>query len=134
MDSSLRQFVRERAGGICEYCHVPDAYDRLPFQVDHIIAEKHGGPTERENLAWSCYDCNIYKGPNIAGIDPDTDCVVSLFNPRQQTWRDHFVRRGPEIIGSTPTGKATVDVLRINLDRRVAFRNELIVEGVLLLD
>jgi hypothetical protein len=134
MDSALRQLVQERAGGICEYCRMPDEHDRLPFQVDHIIAEKHGGMTEAGNLAWSCFDCNIYKGPNIAGLDSDAGSIVSLFNPRQHIWRDHFVGHGPEIIGITPTGRATVAVLRINLGRRVAFRNELLIEGVLLLE
>jgi len=65
MDDTLRQKVRKRSGGFCEYCRVPEEFDRLPFQPDHIIAEKHAGKAEESNLAWSCYDCNIFKGPNV---------------------------------------------------------------------
>ncbi len=66
MDQSLRQFVWRRAENTYEYCRVPQQFDALPFQVDHIIAEKHHGPTTEENLALSCYGDNAYKGPNIA--------------------------------------------------------------------
>jgi hypothetical protein len=47
---ALRRRARERAQNRCEYCllHEDDAY--LPFEVDHIIAEKHGGATLIENL------------------------------------------------------------------------------------
>jgi len=81
MDSALRELTQSRSGGYCEYCRVPEKYDRLPFQPDHIIAEKHEGPTLESNLAWSCYDCNIYKGPNIAGVDSTTSKVVPLCSP-----------------------------------------------------
>ena len=55
MDEALRQLVRQRAADRCEYCHLPAEYTDAPFQVDHIIAEKHHGPTIEENLAWSCF-------------------------------------------------------------------------------
>lgn len=67
MNEQLRRLVVQRAGGRCEYCHFPETASFYPFQIDHIIAEKHGGPTIADNLAWSCYYCNTYKGPNIAG-------------------------------------------------------------------
>jgi hypothetical protein len=81
MNEQLRQFVVERAGGCCEHCHSPETASFYPFQVDHIIAEKHGGPTIPGNLAWSCYYCNTYKGPNIAGWIRETDEVLRLFHP-----------------------------------------------------
>ncbi|MCA9139908.1 MAG: HNH endonuclease [Planctomycetales bacterium] len=130
MDNSLRDFIRVRAGHRCEYCQVPEAYDRLPFQPDHIIAEKHGGPTTRENTAWSCFDCNIYKGPCIAGIDSESGEVTRLFHPRKDSWSDHFQWAGGSLIGKTPQGRATIAVLRVNLPRRVAFREQLRIEGV----
>lgn len=130
MDSKLRAAIRERARQLCEYCQVPEAYDRLPFQPDHIIAEKHDGPTELGNLALSCYDCNMYKGPNIAGIDETTGEVVQLFHPRHDSWQEHFHWSGPELVGITPAGRATIAVLRINRHDRVSFRGELIEEGV----
>ena len=90
MKESLRWFIRNRARELCEYCHFPEAFSYLPFQVDHIIAEKHRGKDSRSNLAWACYYCNSYKGPNVAGIDPKTNLPVRLFHPRQDSWADHF--------------------------------------------
>jgi 5-methylcytosine-specific restriction endonuclease McrA len=69
LQASLQQWVRERANRLCEYCQLPNALTTLPFQIDHIIAEKHGGPTILVNLAYCCLHCNTFKGPNIAGID-----------------------------------------------------------------
>lgn len=69
MQKSLEEEVWQRANGVCEYCHLPQAYHRVPFQVDHVIAEQHGGQTVSENLAVSCLRCNKRKGPNFAGVD-----------------------------------------------------------------
>jgi 5-methylcytosine-specific restriction endonuclease McrA len=55
----------------------------LPFQIDHILAEKHGGETVESNLALSCPHCNRFKGPNIAGVDPATAQLTRLFDPRR---------------------------------------------------
>jgi hypothetical protein len=130
MDESLRSLVWERAGGTCEYCRLPSHLHPLPFQIDHIIAEKHHGPTEASNLALSCYWCNVYKGPNIAGIDPETRQIVPLFNPRTDNWEEHFRWDGPLLLGLTPSGRATVDVLDLNHPVRVALREMLIAESV----
>ena len=59
----LRAAARDRAAGCCEYCLLHDDMVVLPHQVDHVIAEQHGGMTNLENLAWSCFYCNHYKGP-----------------------------------------------------------------------
>lgn len=130
MNDALRALVRSRSNGYCEYCKMPEVCDRLPFQPDHIIAEKHNGVTEESNLAWSCYDCNLYKGPNIAGIDPQSGAVTPLFDPRRHTWREHFQFSEGVIEGLTPQGRATVATLRINLSRRIALRVDLVAEGV----
>ena len=50
-DRALEAEVVRRAQGRCEYCHFPESASELPFHLDHIIAEKHGGPTISENLA-----------------------------------------------------------------------------------
>ena len=130
VDPSLRELVSRRASFRCEYCQMPIEYDPLPFQVDHIIARKHHGQTAEDNLSLSCFSCNNHKGPNIAGVDPITGEVVSLFHPRHDDWHDHFRWEGAVLVGRTPTGRATVDVLRINLPYRRAFREALIAEGV----
>jgi len=105
-------------------------FDDLTFEVEHIIALKHGGRTRADNLALACYPCNAYKGPNIAGIDPHTESLVRLFHPRLDDWHNHFVYNGPQLVGKTDVGRATIVVLRINLRIRVQFRRLLIAEGV----
>lgn len=47
----LRRQVRDRAQGQCEYCRIHEEDVVFPHEADHIIAEKHGGPTTLENLA-----------------------------------------------------------------------------------
>jgi hypothetical protein len=58
MERALREFVRQRAGRRCEYCQISDEYLLLPFAIDHIIAEKHHGPTLAPNLCFACFACN----------------------------------------------------------------------------
>lgn len=130
MERKLAELVWRRAAARCEYCQVAQAYDRLPFEIDHIIAQKHRGPTRASNLCLACFACNNHKGPNISGIDAETGKIVPLFNPRRNKWSTHFRWDGPILVGSTPIGRATVAVLEINLDYRVSFRNGLIEEGL----
>jgi len=103
----------------------------MPFQIDHIIAEKHGGRTTLENPALSCFFCNTFKGPNIAGVDPETHKVTRLFHPRRDRWRDHFRWDGVVLEGRTAVGRSTIEVLRINREGAVAVRQSLLEEGVL---
>ncbi len=85
---SLQQHIRERVGGLCESCHLPDTSTTLPFQIDHIIAEKPAGRTILENLAYCCLHGNALKGPNIAGVDRETQEVVRVFHPRNDRWEE----------------------------------------------
>ncbi len=130
MNRELLRQIREQAGDRCEYCQMPRRYDPLPFQVDHVIAQQHGGETVVENLAWSCLHCNKHKGPNVAGVDSNSGQVVRLLNPRRQQWARHFRWSGAKLSGLTKTGRATIQVLAINDPDAVAFRAELIDEGV----
>jgi hypothetical protein len=109
---------------------LPQSAYPLPFQVDHIIADQHGGKATFNNLAWACPRCNRYKGPNIASIDRETRKLVSLYNPRRDQWGKHFRWRGPRLVGLTPTGRVTIRVLVINDPAAVKVRRELIAEGV----
>lgn len=122
MEQALRNLVRQRALGRCEYCHFPEVHAFLPFEIDHIIAEKHHGPTREANLAWTCYYCNSYKGPNLSGWDSEADLVVRLFHPRRDPWDDHFAWQGPLLFGKTAIGRVTIDVLNINHADAVAVR------------
>lgn len=49
--TELRRLVAERADHICEYCLIHERDTYAGCQVDHVISEKHGGPTEADNLA-----------------------------------------------------------------------------------
>ena len=130
MDRVLEQLVRERADGCCEYCGLPEIYSSAPFQMDHIIAEQHNGPTAASNLALACFACNHHKGPNLSGIDPRTRAKTWLFDPRRHKWSRHFVWNGPVLVGRTPIGRTTIAVLAINAPHRIAQRAALIREGV----
>jgi hypothetical protein len=121
--------VKQRAGGRCEYCQLSEADSELPFQMDHVVARKHGGGTNAENLAYACLYCNSYKGPNLAGVDPLTGEVVRLFNPRTEKWADHFEWRGAWLSGISPQGRVTIHVLKINDNEAVLVRQNLIREG-----
>src|SRR5437660_1723283 len=101
MDAELVELVWQRAHSCCEYCRLPQAFSLLPFEIDHIIARKHGGRTVAANLALACYYCNSFKGPNIGGLDPRTGKLVQLFNPRRHPWKKCFRWRGPLLIGRT---------------------------------
>jgi hypothetical protein len=59
-------------------------------------------------------ECNLRKGPDLAAIAPVTRIMMSLFNPRTQRWSEHFTLMNAHLIGETPTGRATVVLLRMN--------------------
>jgi hypothetical protein len=133
MQRQLIDLVRRRAAFRCEYCQFPERFTGLNFQIDHIIAEKHGGSTDRENLALSCIYCNSYKGTNLSGIDPMTDEIVRLFHPRREAWSEHFRWQDAVLVGRSPIGRATIAVLRINDATAVALRRLFIRAGVFLI-
>lgn len=125
MDAALEQLVRQRAKGRCEYCRLPQSASGVSFGIDHIIARKHKGRSAANNLAVACVYCNGYKGPCIAGRDPLTGKLTPLFNPRRHKWTYHFRYHSGTLIGRTAIGRATVEVLRINLPNLVALREVL---------
>ena len=84
------------------------SYAELSHHVEHIVAIKHGGSDDPSNLCLACERCNLFKGSDLTGFDSVTGLVERLFNPREQSWADHFELQGPLIVGRTPTGRATV--------------------------
>jgi hypothetical protein len=126
MDQSLRRMVRRRAGNVCEYCRLPQASSRfVRFHIEHIVARQHGGATHADNLALACGHCNRRKGPNIAGLDPQTGQLAPLFHPRRDRWADHFTWNGTIIVGKTPVERVTVALLAMNDWQRVELRDNL---------
>jgi HNH endonuclease len=130
MDAILAELVRKRAAHCCEYCRLPQSVSSIPFEIDHVIARKHNGNTVPGNLAYSCFYCNSRKGPNIAGLDPDTGELSPLYHPRLDRWDEHFRWDGPLLVGRTPLGRSTIAVLGINEPDCVLLRASLIREGV----
>jgi hypothetical protein len=114
--AATRRFVRERAGGRCEYCQLSE----YVFHPDHIVplGKWPGGPGyhDADNLAWACLHCNSIKQDHTAGLDPLTATEHRLFNPRVDAWSEHFAWASgfTEVVGTTPVGRATVWRLRLN--------------------
>jgi len=117
---SLYEIVRKRAQFRCEYCHYPELLSSAPLSIDHIQPQSLGGNDHPENLALACRRCNERRYNFTTGIDPDTNLETPLFNPRQQTWTDHFVWSSDalRIIGKTAIGRVTCDRLDLNDERR----------------
>lgn len=117
---TLRQLVFERAGGCCEYCRVPLKDRGVATHIDHIISVKHEGSTSESNLCLACFNCNSYKGTDIAAIDSVSESVTTLYNPRIDVWDDHFTLDGFVIEPQTPKGRVTVKLLNMNaIDMRI---------------
>ena len=70
----------------------------------------------------ACIDCNLHKGSNVAGYDPETKQLTELFHPRRHLWTDHFKWQGVLISGTTAIGRTTVEVLRMNAEERLQLR------------
>lgn len=122
MDARLRQLVRRRAKSRCEYCHLHQEQEPLPFHIEHITSRQHGGKDVSGNLALACHHCNLHKGTNLSGLDPRTEKMTRLFHPRLDNWSEHFSNRDGEIIGLSAVGRTTVRLLRMNEDGRLQLR------------
>ena len=118
-----RRTIIDQAGGCCEYCRIAEDDRLATFEIDHIIPLKHGGEDIDQNLCLACVPCNRFKGADVAAIDPLTNEATRLFNPRQQNWSEHFqINPDASLSGTTPEGRATVLVLRMNEAPRIEQR------------
>jgi hypothetical protein len=131
VSDSLEREVRQRAAGVCEYCRFPERVHAYPFHIEHVIARQHGGASTLDNLALACNLCNLHKGPNMAGFDPETGKLVPLFNPRKDSWTDHFRRDGAEIRALIPIARVMVQLLNMNDPTRVEVRRMCIAAGLM---
>jgi hypothetical protein len=122
---AVRRLVEGRANQRCEYCQLPAGVAFFPHEVDHIVAEKHGGATEESNLAYTCWRCNRYKGSDLGSFDPQTGAFSFLFNPRTGQWAGHFKFVGTTLVGLTPEGRTTIKLLQLNSEERRSERQRL---------
>jgi HNH endonuclease len=116
INEAVKQSVRERANYLCEYCHSLELLSANRFTIDHIVPRSLGGSDELDNLALACRRCNERRYNFVAGIDPETQAIVPIFNPRQQQWTEHFAWTidGTVIQGSTSVGRTTCVRLDLN--------------------
>ena len=122
MDAKLRQLVRQRAAGRCEYCGLRQEQEPLTFHVEHITPRQHLGKDTAENLALACHHCNLHKGTNLSGLEPKTGELTRLFHPRLDDWNEHFTQHGGEVTGLSVIGRTTVGLLKMNEDGRLQLR------------
>lgn len=110
--------VREAAKHRCGYCLSPQRLVMARLEIEHIIPLAKGGTGEESNLWLACPLCNRHKSDKTEAIDPATGVTIPLFNPRTQSWFDHFewADDGIQILGKTPTGRATVVALHLSED------------------
>lgn len=99
----------------CAYCCSPMAVG-IPMVVEHIVPLVADGVSTLDNLCLACYRCNEFKGSRQLATDAMTGQTVALFHPRRQHWAEHFSWEDGEVTvrGVTPTGRATIALLRLN--------------------
>lgn len=78
----------------------------MPMEIDHIIPIAAGGASAEDNLWLACPRCNRAKGIQTHAVDPESRLRVRIFNPRAQTWDEHFAWEdaGVRVVGLTPEG------------------------------
>jgi hypothetical protein len=124
ISAELRSQVHHRDENRCAYCQTPEHFTVTTFEVDHIVPASAGGETVLDNLCLACPACNRHKGARQSAPDPETGQLVSLYHPRQETWSSHFKwsEDQTQIVGLTPTGRATVEALHMNRPQMVRLR------------
>ena len=128
----MRRVIFERAMGCCEYCLSQERFATQAFSIEHIIPRSKGGSGDTDNLALACQGCNNHKYTRTEAMDPLTGQLAPLYHPRRQNWVDHFVWSddGSLILGLTPTGRATVEAIRLNRSGVIAMRQILFLVGL----
>jgi hypothetical protein len=120
----VQRLVRARARGYCEYCLIPSNFSPDTFPFDHIVPLALGGSSHPDNLALADGGCNGHKHAKTHHLDPLTNQSARLYHPRLDNWHEHFQWNEDEtlILGTTPTGRATVDLLQVNRPGNINLR------------
>lgn len=120
----IQNKVRQRAKFLCEDCHASEQWQYVAFTIEHIIPLTKNGTDTLDNLALACFHCNRKKSDRTTAIDPQSGAELPLFNPRQDSWSNHFIwsADGLFIIGLTPIGQITVTSLALNRERVIYIR------------
>jgi hypothetical protein len=131
ISDALRRRVREAARHRCGYYLSPQRLVMGTLEIEHLVPRSQGGSDEEDNLWLSCSLCNRYKGAQTSALDPLTGNTAQLFNPRHDSWSDHFrwSADGVRIEGLTNTGRATVEALKLNNELAVEVRRNWVRAG-----
>ncbi|MGI8932520.1 MAG: HNH endonuclease [Phormidesmis sp.] len=102
----------------CGYCLSPQRLVMARLEIEHIIPLIKGGSNDESNLWLACPLCNGHKASKVEAVDPKTGETESLFNPRTQSWAEHFrwADDGTQVVGTSPIGRATVAALCLDSD------------------
>lgn len=131
ISADLRERIRQQAGNRCGYCLSLQQYVWGTLEIEHVIPKATGGSSDEENLWMACRPCNSHKADRTQGVDPVTGKTEALYHPRQQEWFEHFdwSEDGTHIVGLTPCGRATVEMLKLNNAFAVAVRRSWVSVG-----
>ena len=131
LNQQIKILVRLRAKNCCEYCLSQEKFSTQKFSIEHIFPISKGGESTINNLALACQGCNNYKYNKTEGYDELSDQIIPIYNPRQLNWQDHFRWNNSYdlIIGLTPTGRITINVLHLNREGLVNLRRILYSTG-----
>jgi len=127
----VKKEVNKLAKGVCEYCKCFQKFTPEQHEYEHIIPPVQVGNNELDNIAKACRGCNNIKSISIAGFDPETQQIVPLFNPRKDSWKEHFQwsKDTLKIEGLTACGRATVNRLKLNRQELINIREITIAYG-----
>lgn len=118
---TCRQVVAH-ANGRCAYCRMHQSLQGATFHVEHVIPQSDGGTDNLDNLCLACPSCNLHKSNLTTALDPETGLRVPVFRPGSMRWDEHFEWAGFRIAGRTASGRATVELLELNSERRLLIR------------
>ena len=124
---NIQRTILDLSHNYCEYCILPSNLSTDFFHYEHIIPVSLNGETVLENLARSCGLCNNNKRDKITHIDPISQNNARLYHPRNDLWANHFQWSDDDLhlVGITPIGRATIDLLKLNRVNAINLRKPL---------
>ncbi len=128
ISDKIRFQVWQRASDCCEYCFLHKDTAFWTHEIDHIISLKHEGTDDLLNLALACYFCNRNKGSDVGSFFKGD--FYRFFNPRIDTWSEHFRLDETLIQPLTPIGEVTAKILGFNhidriIERQILIKSEI---------
>jgi hypothetical protein len=131
ISKKTRLLIADRASYSCEYCFSQAKFSPDYFSVEHIVPSVKQGSDDMDNLAYACSGCNNHKFTATIGLDPLSGVEVALYHPRLDNWDLHF-RWSDDLsilVGISPSGRATIERLKLNRESVVNLRILLVAVG-----